>query len=168
MALASAITLVALPFLWVSKQSSSSSTNSGIAVIGDAGGIKLPSGSPVARPATGDASFVADEPGYLGGSIAQTAPGTIALSVKGATSGKHVGGAATYHALRLGGNVCQTDVAPVGTLVHVTDTDNGRSVDCKVIDRVAAPVGTAIVLGTDAFRVLAEVVESPIPVELAW
>ena len=59
-------------------------------------------------------------------------------------------------------------VAPAGTTLHVTDTDNGRTVDCKIVSVVPAPAGTLIVLGPDASAVLADVVESPIPVALAW
>jgi hypothetical protein len=165
---ASIITLVALPFLWASKQSSPSAQDAGVAAIGESGGIQLSAGSSGTVASAGDISFVASEPGYLGGDSARTSPGTIALTVKAAAAGQHLGGAATFHVLKSSGHVCQTSLVPVGTIVHVTDTDNGRSVDCKIVQAGPVPAGTIIVLGPDAFRVLADVVESPIPVELAW
>ena len=165
---ASIITVVALPFLWASKQTSPSSQQSGVAAMGESGGIQLDGGSSATTPPAGNVSFVASEPGYLGGDSARTNPGSIALTVKAAPTGSHASGDATFRDLAEGGKVCQTNVAPAGTMLHVTDTDNGRTVDCKIISVVPAPTGTLIVLGQDAFRVLADVVESPIPVALAW
>ncbi len=168
MLVASIVTVIALPFLWASKQDSPSSQQAGVAAIGESGGIQLAGGTSATTPVTGDVSFVASEPGYLGPDTARTAPGSIALTVKAAPTGSHATGDATFHDLAAGGNVCQTNVAPAGTTLHVTDTDNGRTVDCKIVSVVPAPTGILIVLGPDAFRVLADVVESPIPVALAW
>src|ERR1700712_3523504 len=99
MVLVSAITLVALPFLWSSKQSSPTAQQPGVAAMGEGGGLQLESGSATTSRRSDDVSYLSSEPGYLGGASARTTPATIALTVKAAQTGHRVSGSATFRYL---------------------------------------------------------------------
>jgi|GEM_PF-3769458 hypothetical protein len=65
-------------------------------------------------------------------------------------------------------NPCATELVPAGQTVTVTNLDNGRSAECFVVGSNGVPRGTDIVIQTEVFESLGDVVQAPVPVELRW
>jgi rare lipoprotein A len=57
---------------------------------------------------------------------------------------------------------------PFGTVVHVTDTDNGRSTTCTVEDRGPFQGDRIIDLSEDVFSQLAPTSSGVIDVRISW
>ncbi|MEX2626649.1 MAG: hypothetical protein WD225_07175 [Ilumatobacteraceae bacterium] len=66
-----------------------------------------------------------------------------------------------------GSNVCLVADAPFSARVRVTNLDNGRTLTCVAS---VNPAGSRheVVLHTDAFTRIADLIEAPVPVEIAW
>jgi hypothetical protein len=65
-------------------------------------------------------------------------------------------------------NPCAAWFLKVGTTVNVTNLDNGHSVTCTIVDRTGTDKSHVIVLDTDLFAQLADLVHAPIPVRISW
>lgn len=63
---------------------------------------------------------------------------------------------------------CAHPTLPFGTVVSITDTDNGRTASCTVSDRGPYAGGRIIDLSPDVFRQLAPTSEGVINVQLGW
>ena len=63
---------------------------------------------------------------------------------------------------------CGTTRAPFGARVVVTNTDNGFRIACTNVEHQATATGVVMVLDTDAFLELADLGDSPIPVQISW
>jgi hypothetical protein len=63
--------------------------------------------------------------------------------------------------------VCQVKDAPFGSKVTVTNLDNSRSTTCTAS---ISPAGIldSVVMHTDAFLVIADLVDAPVPVVISW
>ncbi len=55
----------------------------------------------------------------------------------------------------------------IGARLVVTNTDNGHRVACRVVSN-DVPDGVTVVIDTDLFLDLADLVEAPVPVSLSW
>ncbi|EKD56805.1 MAG: hypothetical protein ACD_58C00084G0001 [uncultured bacterium] len=73
-------------------------------------------------------------------------------------------GKATWYSL-IGGNTAAHNTLPKGTIVHVVNLENGKSVDVKIVDRGIQ--GSAIIdLSDDAFKLIAPLGKGVVQVRL--
>ena len=164
LAVAAAITVIALPSLWLTSRNEEAgapnvatagviiSPDSGTSVSG-APGVADPMGSPGAA--------------YLDGPPAATSPGVINIAIPSEAPGTSVSGTASYRSSLFSDGVCQVKDAPFGARVTVTNLDNSRSVRCTAS---VSPAGLldSVVMHTDAFLVIADLADAPVPVEITW
>ena len=64
-------------------------------------------------------------------------------------------------------DVCIVNFLPEGTKVTVENTDNGRSVSCRVRWQTIPP-GMLVVLNAPLFQKISELGQAPIPVRISW
>jgi rare lipoprotein A len=64
--------------------------------------------------------------------------------------------------------MCAHKTLPMGTVVTVTNVDNGKSTTCRVGDRGPYVEGRIIDLSPEAFSQLAPLSEGVINVKLTW
>ncbi len=101
------------------------------------------------------------------GDVAPVGPGAIAYPAD--NSGRILRGKATFH--RFPDSVakaCATNELPLGTVITVRNLNNGRKASCTNINVGFAPAGADIVLGTELFAQIAQLIDAPLPVELTW
>lgn len=164
LAVAAAITVIALPSLWLTSRNDEAGApnvaTAGVAISpdeeshnGGTPGVLDPMGSPGAA--------------YLDGAPAATSPGTIQIAIPIEPPGTSVSGTASYRSSLLSDAVCQVKDAPFGARVTVTNLDNSRSVRCTAS---VSPAGLldSVVMHTDAFLVIADLADAPVPVEINW
>ncbi|MFM8528646.1 MAG: hypothetical protein ACKOD2_03035 [Ilumatobacteraceae bacterium] len=63
---------------------------------------------------------------------------------------------------------CATPHALIGSEVKVTNLNNGRSITCNNVSIESLRDGSVIIIHTDEFLELADLVDSPIPVEIEF
>lgn len=63
---------------------------------------------------------------------------------------------------------CSTKLAPDGALLTVTNVDNGQWTTCTNTQGVTIPPGVGMVLGTDVFAKIGDLVDAPLPVRVSW
>ena len=63
---------------------------------------------------------------------------------------------------------CTTYLAPSGATITVTNVDNGLSTTCTNTLGVSMPAEADIVMDTDVFVAIADLVDAPVPVRLSW
>jgi uncharacterized protein YabE (DUF348 family) len=66
------------------------------------------------------------------------------------------------------GGTCAHKTLPKGTIVTVTNTNNGKSVTCKVADRGPYIAGRVVDLSKDTFAAIAPLSSGVVPVRLSW
>ena len=83
---------------------------------------------------------------------------------------KFVKGRAGYQTWQLtaNGRPCLFAGAPVNTVVSVTNLDNGKTTTCLVAGAQNPNTGLAILLDSTVFQDIADLVEAPVPVRVAW
>lgn len=160
--LATLLTLVALPALWLLSQEEDSGApnvaTAGVDVEGDSGGSTDGDGSIAegARP---------DEPVFMDGPAGQ--PNMVAeIAVPAAPNGEVATGLATYRA-SVGRRQCVVPFVVNGTEVTVVNLDNNRRTTCVAV-YASAVEGTDVVLHSQTFLELADLTDAPIPVEYRW
>ena len=164
LAVAAAITVIALPSLWLtSRRDEAGAPNvatAGVAISPEEGspttvgsGAADPMGSPGAA--------------YLDGPPAATSDGVINIAIPSDPPGTSVTGTASYRSSLHSDAVCQVRGAPFGARVTVTNLDNSRSVACTAS---ISPAGIldSVVMHTDAFLIIADLADAPVPVEISW
>ena len=164
LAVAAAITVIALPSLWLTSRND------------EAGAPNVATAGVAISPETESASTVglgvADPMGspgaaYLDGPPAATSPAVINIAIPSDGPGTSVSGTASYRSSLHSAAVCQVRDAPFGVTVTVTNLDNSRSVKCTAS---ISPAGLldSVVMHTDAFLVIADLADAPVPVEISW
>lgn len=146
------LTLIVLPIIWPRSGDSS-----------------LAETTPVTTSTTvlaGDSEIPA--PVFLGGPAPISPAGSAAIAYP-QELGQSITGTATYSNLGYTENpVCFSIDAPLGIVITVTNSNNGRKVTCTNVFSLLVPVGISVVLHTTVFEKLADVVDSPIPVKITW
>jgi hypothetical protein len=164
LAVAAAITVIALPSLWLMSRND------------EAGAPNVATAGVVIGPEEGSATTVgpgvADAMGspgaaYLDGPPAATSPRVIEIAIPSEGPGTSVMGTASYRSSLHSEGVCQVKDAPFGARVTVTNLDNSRSVTCTAS---ISPAGIldSVVMHTDAFLIIADLADAPVPVEITW
>lgn len=192
MTVATIVTIAALPALWLSGRDDAGGPNTPIAVVGAAGaleaagdssagvtpdtaGIEIEVGLPAADQApevteapAGD-PFGGSEPVFLAGPSTPVAPEpNIVYADPGTT--RQASGTATFKRWdpTWRGLACQCSVAPANARLTITNVNNGRTATCTNVLTRPTGTGAVLVLDTDTFLQLANLVEAPLPVHISW
>lgn len=126
-------------------------------------------------PVTG---VLADEPGtsspadpaFLPGPNVADAPDIITVNVPAPPTGTVITGRASF--IRwpetLGLAPCATPHALIGAKITVTNLNNARSVVCDNVSIESLSGGNTIIIHSDVFSEIADLVDAPIPVEIEF
>jgi hypothetical protein len=185
---ASCLTVAALPVL-LREGTEQRANQPTVAVVAPGGeALASPLDSAVSNPAapaqqqlqntstantSANTSTTADAASFLPGSPTTPVTGqSITIAVPASVPQTTQTGTASYKRWAKGStwatNPCATWFLKVGTSVTVTNLDNGHTVTCTVVERTGTDKSQAIVLDTDLFAQLADLVHAPIPVRISW
>lgn len=92
-------------------------------------------------------------------------PSTVVIAVPAA--GSTSTGRATYRRSISSPEVCVASPVPFGRRVLITNLNNGRSITCRAAVSAVGSL-TEVVLHTDAFIQIADLVNAPVPVQIDW
>ena len=150
---AAAITIVAIPALLVS---------------GGSNGGDDDVAPTSAAPTTVDPGPA--KPAFLPPEDSSAAPEIITVNVPAPPSGTVIKGIASF--IRwpetLGLRPCATPNALIGSIITVTNLNNGRSIDCNNVSIERLPGEAVIIIHTEVFLELADLVDAPIPVQISF
>ena len=150
--IAAAVTVVAIPVLMISGGSDSSSDES-----------STPTTVVVVNSEPADPAFLPVED-------STPAPEIITVNVPAPPSGTVIKGIASF--IRwpetLGLRPCATPNALIGSIITVTNLNNGRSIECNNVSIQQLPGDAVIIIHTEVFLELADLVDAPIPVQIAF
>jgi hypothetical protein len=164
--LATIITLVALPALWLMQRDDTAPGSPTVAAAG------------APTPPVADAGVDATEgdpppPAYLEGP-STTAPSLgdtpLVIATGDTNTGNRLTGTAGYRrfdAAVTSGN-CQINGAPLGVTITVRNVDNDRTTTCVNMSTSRGADGEIAVLDMAVFLQIADLVDAPLPVELTW
>lgn len=111
----------------------------------------------------------ADKPVNLDGPTGALAEGEGQIAYPAALTGSILRGTAAYKRFPLSATTgCYSAAAPLGAELKVLSLDDGRSIRCFNVNVGYVPPGQDIVINTSLFEKLADLVDSPIPVEISW
>ncbi len=153
--LVSALTLVALPALWWASQSSVAPNvaTAGIVVTDQA------DAAPTSDP--GDDAA----PVFLDGPSAQVGAALAEIAVPAPPAIAQITTTATFRSSLGSPSACMVPGVGNGTTVTVVNLDNNRSITCTAI-LAPSGAGSQLVLATELFAEIADLTDSPIPVEI--
>jgi hypothetical protein len=159
--LASALTLVALPAIWLlDRDDPAASPN--VAVVG----VPAPNVTAVATPATASPEM----PVFLDpDGAAQAAPVVASAATAAPASTNEITGMGTFKRFE-GATVpsCTVPTAPSRALITVTNVDNGLSLTCTNNLGITTLAGVIVTIDTDVYVTIADLVDSPVPVRVDW
>jgi hypothetical protein len=170
MVMASAITLVALPSLWLMNRNDDSGAPNlaaaGVAVGADHATAGSPDVTPPPAIGSSSGAFMESPSDVLATDIPD-GDDRIAIAVPAPKPGTSSFGRATFRSTFPDPATCIVKGAPYAATVTITNLDNGRTTSCTAS---VSPVGSpdAVVLHTAAFVQIADLTDSPVPVELNW
>ena len=156
-ALAIVITVLAVIVSLASGSSDDPSADQGVtAPLGSAGDVPG-----VSSPA---------DPAFLPGAKDVDAPEIITVNVPAPRAGTVLTGRASFirWPQTLGLLPCATPHALIGARITVTNLNNARSVVCDNVSIESLSGGTTIIIHSDVFLEIADLVDAPIPVEIEF
>jgi hypothetical protein len=161
LAVASVLTIVAMPFIWSSKDEGSPGTQLAVTAAASQTEINPPSDVVVAADPAAPASALL------------SVPDVITIDVASAPAGNLLTGKATYRNWPEGlengeSRPCGTSLVPFGARIVVTNTDNGKKVACVNVTTRPLTGDTAIIIDTPTFVELADLTDAPLTVDLSW
>ncbi|MFM8564149.1 MAG: hypothetical protein ACKOCE_09735 [Acidimicrobiia bacterium] len=110
------------------------------------------------------------EPAFLPEANGATPPSIITVNVPAPPSGTVLKGIASF--IRwpetLGLRPCATPNALIGSIITVTNLDNGRKITCNNVSIEKLPGDAVIIIHTDVFMEIADLVDAPIPVRIEF
>jgi hypothetical protein len=150
--IAAAVTVIAIPVLMISGGSDSSSDESSTPTT-----VVVENSEPA-------------DPAFLPVEDSTPAPEIITVNVPAPPSGTVIKGIASF--IRwpetLGLRPCATPNALIGSIITVTNLNNGRSIECNNVSIQQLPGDAVIIIHTEVFLELADLVDAPIPVQIAF
>jgi hypothetical protein len=162
LAFASALTVVALPAVWLANRDNAP-TRPNVAAVGLAAenrSHRHHRGAAGAPPASFD-PMGAPDPLFLGGEPVPPAPEHLPIVV-GPADPVIASPLGTYSRSVTDVDSCPFNGVEAGTTVKVVNPANGRSIEC-----VTEPAdGDMLVLNPDRFMLIADLVTAPVPVEI--
>ena len=107
-------------------------------------------------------------PAFLPSTESSSAPQIITVNVPAPPTGTVITGDASYirWPQTMGLKPCATPHALIGAVITVTNLNNGRQIKCNNVSIEALRDGSVILIHTDVFLELADLVDAPIPVEI--
>jgi hypothetical protein len=159
--LATVITLVALPTIWLANRSEESSTRPNVAAVGlDPGQADDDVAGAAIRDPLGTSAAAYLEP------VSVTAPGGQAEIEVGTTPDDPIATAkASYRRSSVIFDTCEFNGLPSGQEVTVVNVANGRSTTCTIVSEDGLADGE-LLLSQGRFQRIAELVAAPIHVEI--
>ncbi len=110
------------------------------------------------------------DPAFLPGPNVADAPDIITVNVPAPPTGTVITGRASF--IRwpetLGLAPCATPHALIGAKITVTNLNNARSVVCDNVSIESLTGGNTIIIHSDVFSEIADLVDAPIPVEIEF
>lgn len=163
-----AATVVALPLLFKETRNSQQERPSPIAAVNVGGDPGAPLRTNDGAAADDSASTAAPDPVPSSSSTSEI---VIAVPTTTPAGQNNTVGKATYQALTgssLWARPCTFPGAPVNSTVRVMNLDNGKLTSCTVVSNRPPANGMTIVLDSNVFRDVADLLEAPIPVRVIW
>lgn len=110
-----------------------------------------------------------DAPANLDGPISNDPNGQGQIAYPADNDGQMARGTATFRRLPNDAKTgCTTALAPLGATITVRNLNNGHKVECTNINLGIGTGSVDIILHTNVFAAIAELMDAPIPVELTW
>jgi hypothetical protein len=164
--LATIITLVALPALWLMQRDDTAPGSPTVAA----------AGAPAAPAGETDTEVTDDDPpppAYLEGpsTTAPVVDDTPLVIATGETNtANRLTGTAGYRRFddALNPGTCNVNGAPLGVTITVRNVDNDRTTTCVNTSTARGDDGEIAVLDIAIFLQIADLVDAPLPVELTW
>jgi hypothetical protein len=169
-ALAIAITVIAVPAAFLLNNGGSAGTTSqpGVTLVGtQAPGGSAPSVTQSNDPAATDALGTAPV-GYLSGTTAPGSNEPARIAIPREQEG--VKGTASFSSTIESTLRCQAKISrgvPFNATITVTNLDNSRSVQCIASIGGVEP-DDDVILAPDTFAQIADLTDAPVPVEITW
>jgi hypothetical protein len=161
LALASIFTVAALPALWVINRND---TDSAAPALGAAGVPQV--GANEAPPTS---AYTPDAPIFLNGPPSGADPAVVDIIISPGPTAKEATGRASFRRYAdATKRPCSTALAPWGSLLTITNTDNGQTTTCVNSISTPLPAGVDIVLHTDVFTSISDLADAPVPVRISW
>lgn len=160
--MAAAFTIIALPSVWLLDRDTPTVSPS-VAAAG-VPGPQLDPADPIAATTTPEI------PVFLTNTVAAVAPAVVDIALAAPLGANEAEGGATYqHFLESTlTNPCTAPVAPSGATITIVNIDNGLSTTCINTLGSRVPPNIAIVIQTDTYTGIADLVDAPIPVRISW
>ena len=159
--IASIFTVVALPALWVIDRNDA---RSAAPAVGAAGVAHVG-----AEGAPSTSAYTPDSPIFLNGPPPGANPAVVDIIVPPAPTATETAGRASFRRYPdPTRRPCTTSLAPWGSTLTVTNTDNGQTTTCVNSISTPLPAGVDIVLHTDVFTSISDLADAPVPVRISW
>ena len=159
--LASIFTVVALPALWIINKDDADSAAPAVGAAGvpRVGATKAPSTT----------AYTPDPPIFLNGPPSGASPAVVEIIIPPGPPATEATGRASFRRFDdPSKRPCATALAPWGTTLTVTNTDNGQTTTCFNSISPPLPAGVDIVLHTDVFTSISDLADAPVPVRISW
>lgn len=110
------------------------------------------------------------DPAFLPTIESTVAPDVITINVPPRPEGSVIEGEASFirWPQTMGLRPCATPHALIGTIITVTNLDNGRSIKCNNVSIESLRDGSVIIIHTDVFLEIADLIDAPIPVSIEF
>lgn len=155
--LASTLTIVALPALWLANR-----PDSGAPSVAVAGLAVDPTGDSENAPLADDRP--GNAPVFFDGPSSQVGAGLAEIAVPAAPTAERTTARASFRSdVPVG--ICQSDMIGNGQSITVVNLDNNRSITCTTV-LTPTSVSGELVMHPDVFSRIADLTDTPIPVEI--
>lgn len=161
LALASIFTVAALPALWIINRNDADSAAPALGAAGvpQVGADEAPSTS----------VYTPNPPIFLNGPPSGADPAVVDIIIPPGPSATEASGRASFRRYSdPSRRPCSTVLAPQGSTLTVTNTDNGQTTTCLNSLSTPLPAGVDIVLHTDVFTLISDLADAPVPVRISW
>ncbi len=161
LALASIFTVAALPALWIINRNDADSAAPALGAAGvpQVGADEAPSTS----------VYTPNPPIFLNGPPSGADPAVVDIIIPPGPSATEANGRASFRRYSdPSRRPCSTVLAPQGSTLTVTNTDNGQTTTCLNSLSTPLPAGVDIVLHTDVFTLISDLADAPVPVRISW
>ena len=161
LALASIFTVAALPALWIINRNDAGSAAPALGAAGvpQVGANQAPSTS----------AYTPNPPIFLNGPPSGADPAVVDIIIPPGPTATEASGKASFRRYAdATKRQCTTALAPWGSVLTVTNTDNGQTTTCTNSISTPLPAGVDIVLHTDLFTSISDLADAPVPVRISW
>lgn len=165
---AAAVTIVALPAIWLFARSEPS-TGPATPTVAAPAGVATPGARTSRSPDTANDPLGADEPIFVDGPTTPPRPVVVAIAVPATPPGKYIDGEATYKRnADPNATGCSAPLAGFNATLTVTNLDNGQFITCVNRNPRPLPSGVSVELTAAQFEHIAQLVDAPVHVRIQW